>query len=68
MNLSEYYKKADSVLGVAKSLFSNLFDLYPSKPISTIAGSSSGGTPNRGNTAYYGGNIAWLKSGELNES
>lgn len=68
MNLSEYYKKADSVLGVAKILFSSLFDVYPSKPISKIAGSSSGGTPNRGNTAYYGGNIPWLKSGELNES
>lgn len=68
MNLSEYYKKADSVLGVAKILFSSLFDVYPSKPISEIAGSSSGGTPNRGNAEYYGGNIPWLKSGELNES
>ena len=27
---------------------------------------SSGGTPKRGNPAYYGGNIPWLKSGELN--
>ena len=27
---------------------------------------SSGGTPKRGNSAYYGGNIPWLKSGELN--
>ena len=28
---------------------------------------SSGGTPSRRETAYYGGNIPWLKSGELND-
>ena len=26
----------------------------------------SGSTPQRGNTSYYGGNILWLKTGELN--
>ena len=31
-----------------------------------IFDTSSGGTPKRGNSAYYGGNIPWLKSGELN--
>lgn len=31
-----------------------------------IFDTSSGGTPKRGNLAYYGGNIPWLKSGELN--
>lgn len=31
-----------------------------------IFDTSSGGTPKRGNPAYYGGNIPWLKSGELN--
>ena len=27
----------------------------------------SGGTPNRGNPDYWGGNIPWVKSGELNQ-
>ena len=31
-----------------------------------IFNTSSGGTPKRGNSAYYGGIIPWLKSGELN--
>jgi type I restriction enzyme S subunit len=30
-----------------------------------IAETSSGGTPTRGNKNYYGGNIPWIKSGEL---
>jgi len=68
MDLAQYYKKADPVLGVAKVLFLRLFDLYEAKPISKIAKTTSGGTPNRGNAEYYGGNIAWLKSGELNDS
>ena len=28
---------------------------------------SSGGTPNRGNSEYFGGDIPWLKIGDLNE-
>ena len=28
----------------------------------------SGSTPHRGNQSYYGGNILWLKTGELNNS
>ncbi|MBK8870918.1 MAG: restriction endonuclease subunit S [Elusimicrobia bacterium] len=28
----------------------------------------SGSTPSRGNNAYYGGGITWLKSGELNDN
>ena len=27
----------------------------------------SGGTPNRSNKSYYGGNIPWLKTGDLND-
>lgn len=30
-----------------------------------LAKTTSGGTPSRGNTSYYGGDIPWLKSGEL---
>lgn len=33
--------------------------------LSSVAKTSSGGTPARGNRNYYGGNIAWIKSGEL---
>lgn len=29
--------------------------------------STSGGTPNRSNSQYWGGNISWYKSGELND-
>jgi type I restriction enzyme S subunit len=68
MNLVEYYKKSEPVLGVAKILFLRLFELYEHFPISKIAKSTSGGTPNRGNAEYYNGNIPWLKSGELNDS
>ena len=32
----------------------------------TIGDWGSGSTPQRGNTAYYGGDILWLKTGELN--
>lgn len=29
---------------------------------------STGGTPSRGNSIYWGGNVSWLKSGELNDN
>ena len=32
----------------------------------TIGDWGSGSTPQRGNTSYYGGDILWLKTGELN--
>ena len=32
----------------------------------TIGDWGSGSTPQRGNPAYYGGDILWLKTGELN--
>lgn len=35
--------------------------------IGEIAATSSGGTPSRGRTDYYGGSIPWVKSGELND-
>jgi type I restriction enzyme S subunit len=34
--------------------------------IGEIGHLSSGGTPSRGNTSYYNGDIPWVKSGELN--
>jgi restriction endonuclease S subunit len=33
-----------------------------------VAKTSSGGTPKRGVSAYYGGEIPWVKSGELGDS
>ncbi|MER7506229.1 restriction endonuclease subunit S [Nonomuraea pusilla] len=33
-----------------------------------IADTSSGGTPSRSNLTYYGGDIPWIKSGELGDS
>lgn len=33
-----------------------------------IAKMSSGGTPSRGNSKYYNGDIVWLKSGELKDN
>lgn len=33
-----------------------------------VAKTASGGTPNRGVTAYYDGKIPWVKSGELGDS
>ena len=35
--------------------------------IGHIAETSSGGTPTRGVSEYYGGPIPWVKSGELND-
>lgn len=34
--------------------------------IGDIAVLSSGGTPSRGNSSYFRGDIPWVKSGELN--
>ncbi len=39
---------------------------WEEKQLKDIFNTSSGGTPKRGNPAYYGGTIPWLKSGELN--
>lgn len=36
--------------------------------IGEIADTTSGGTPSRGNSAYFAGTIPWVKSGELNDS
>lgn len=38
------------------------------KKISEIAFTKSGGTPSRANKIFWGGDIPWLKSGELNDS
>ena len=67
MKLVEFYDKVDNSVGVAKILFNYLSKKYPSKKIKDIAKTTTGGTPNRSIPVYYGGNIPWIKSGELND-
>ncbi len=38
---------------------------YPKKKIGDIARVTSGGTPSRDNPTYWGGDIPWIKTGEL---
>jgi len=37
------------------------------KKLGDVCHTTSGGTPSRGNTKYYQGNIPWVKSGELDK-
>lgn len=37
------------------------------KKLGEVCLTTSGGTPSRGNTKYYEGNIPWVKSGELDK-
>jgi type I restriction enzyme, S subunit len=39
----------------------------PLYSLGEIANTTSGGTPDRGRSEYYGGDIPWIKSGELND-
>jgi type I restriction enzyme S subunit len=41
-------------------------DKFPVVELSEICFTTSGGTPNRSVKDYYGGDICWVKSGELN--
>jgi type I restriction enzyme S subunit len=38
---------------------------YPKKKFGDIAQVTSGGTPSRDNPAYWGGDVPWIKTGEL---
>ena len=40
---------------------------WPNVKLSDVASTTSGGTPKREKDAYYGGDIAWIKSGELSK-
>ncbi|MDD4151838.1 MAG: restriction endonuclease subunit S [Candidatus Gracilibacteria bacterium] len=42
--------------------------MYPTKKLGEISKTTSGGTPLRSNASFWGGNIPWLKSGELNDN
>lgn len=64
---ADFLDKQNPAVTIAKIVFKHLFELYPNKTISDIAETTSGGTPLRGHSDYYGGNIPWIKSGELND-
>ncbi|MEX1670455.1 restriction endonuclease subunit S [Zhongshania guokunii] len=38
---------------------------WPTSTLGEIANWGSGGTPSRSNSAFYGGNIPWIKTGDL---
>ena len=41
---------------------------WSESPLESIAQTTSGGTPDRKRAEFYGGEIPWVKSGELNDS
>jgi type I restriction enzyme S subunit len=67
ISYAEYIKKTDVSVLIAEAIFSELQEKCVIKTIADIADTSSGGTPLRSNYEYYGGDIPWLKSGELND-
>ncbi|GAB2668959.1 hypothetical protein GCM10027036_23250 [Flavihumibacter cheonanensis] len=67
ISYADYIKKSDVSVLVAEAIFHDLNEKYPNKKIEEVADTTSGGTPLRGNHDYYGGNIPWVKSGELND-
>jgi type I restriction enzyme S subunit len=67
ISYADYIKKSEVSVLVAEAIFHDLSKKYSEKKIEEVADTTSGGTPLRGNHDYYGGNIPWLKSGELND-
>ena len=53
---------------VASNLNAISSSLFSCCKISNLCDISSGGTPKRGCKEYYGGNIPWVKTGELDDS
>ena len=54
--------------GDDKNYYENLPESYIFTYLSNAGNWRSGATPQRGNSEYYGGNIPWIKTGELNNS
>lgn len=40
---------------------------WPTRPLAECATFLSGGTPNKGNPEFWGGDIPWVSSGEMAE-
>ena len=55
------------LIAALELVFKQLYKDYSTKPIEEIADTASGGTPLRNIRSYYGGEIPWIKSGELND-
>ncbi|GAB2767565.1 hypothetical protein GCM10027020_20440 [Nocardioides salsibiostraticola] len=53
---------------LTQSFFQHMFasGVWPAAKLGEVASTTSGGTPARGNPKFYGGDIPWVKSGELN--
>lgn len=66
----EQAEEIKSSLGTSayKSIFEDLMSNYTVVEVKEIASEiKNGGTPKRSEDSYWGGDIPWLKSGELNE-
>jgi len=67
ISYNDHVKKSDISVVLAEIVFKFLNKKYQTVPLSKVVDTSSGGTPSRTNPQYYGGEIPWLKSGELND-
>jgi type I restriction enzyme S subunit len=68
ISYSDHVKKNDISVILSEIVFQYLKKQYKTIALSKVVNTSSGGTPSRTNPQYYGGQIPWLKSGELNDS
>lgn len=60
--------EADVFMGsVLNDVFGELEEKYQVELLGNLTKTTSGGTPKRNEKSYWGGNIGWLKSGELND-
>lgn len=57
-----------SVISQKKALQRRHFenDIHPTKPLGECAKIYTGGTPNRKRPEYWGGDVPWIKTGEIN--
>lgn len=66
-------KRADADAKLARllpALFRHHFgeeNAFPTAPLTEFAETTSGGTPDRKESKYFGGKIPWVKSGELSQ-
>ena len=67
VSFSDYIKKLDASVLVAMAVFKGLSNKHLSRALAEVSDTTSGGTPLRNNPEYYNGDIAWIKSGELND-
>lgn len=56
----------NSPMARMRNFYSNL--KFRTLPINALCKISSGGTPSRSNKQYYGGEIPWIKTGEVREN